>query len=160
MQPSSSFSTLLQAHQGILHKVSRLYADTPADREDLQQEIAYQLWKAYPNFRAESKVSTWVYRVALNTALSRLRKRRPLISYLPFLPERGEPPPLEEDATPMDQLFGAIRKLPKTERALIALYFEDLSHEEIGKILGITENNVGVRLHRIKTRLKAILNVK
>ncbi len=158
MNASPSFTALLQNHQGILHKVSRLYAEDPADRDDLRQEIAYQLWKAFPNFRGGSKESTWVYRVALNTALSRLRKRRPLIHYLPFLPERGEPPPQEEEYTPMEQLFRAIRKLPKTDRALIALYLEDLSHEEIGGILGITENNVGVRLHRIKSKLKTILN--
>lgn len=149
------FKQLLDEHRGILHKVSRLYADSPADREDLRQEIAYQLWKAFPSFRADSKAGTWVYRVALNTALGRFRKRRPLISYRALVPEHGETP--EPDDSPMERLFAAIRQLPKTDRALIALYFEDLSHEEIGRILGITENNVGVRLHRIKIKLKTLL---
>lgn len=157
MKTETIFQDLLRDHTGIVHKVSRLYADSAADREDLAQEIAYQLWKAFPAFRGESKASTWVYRVALNTALSRIRLRKPLISYHAPLPERGEPPPEEEDS-PMQRLFAAIRQLPKTDRALIALYFEDLSHEEIGRILGVTENNVAVRLHRIKTKLKTLLN--
>ena len=119
------------------------------------QEIAYQLWKAFPSFRGDSKASTWVYRVALNTAIGRIRKRRPLISYRALVPEHSEPP--EEDDSPMQRLFAAIRQLPKTDRALIALFFEDLSHDEIGRVLGITENNVGVRLHRIKNKLKTLL---
>lgn len=155
MTPENIFQQLLREHVGILRKVSRMYADSPADREDLMQEIAYQLWKAFPSFRGDSKVGTWVYRVALNTAIGRIRKRRPLISYPAVVPEQSELP--EEDDSPMQRLFAAIRQLPKTDRALIALFFEDLSHDEIGKILGITENNVGVRLHRIKAKLKTIL---
>ncbi|WP_020567362.1 RNA polymerase sigma factor [Neolewinella persica] len=150
------FQQLLKEHIGILHKVSRLYADSPADREDLMQEIAYQLWKAFPSFRGDSKSGTWVYRVALNTALGRIRKRKPLISYRALVPEYGEPP--EDDDSPMQRLFAAIRQLPKTDRALIALFFEDLSHDEIGRVLGVTENNVAVRLHRIKAKLKNLLN--
>lgn len=155
MKPNQDFLHLLQAHEGILQKVSRMYTDTRPDREDLRQEIAYQLWKSWPNFRGESKASTWVYRVALNTAISRIRKRKPLISYLPFATDRSEPPP--EDDGPMNSLFAAIRKLPKTDRALIALYFEDIPHAEIGRILGISENAVAARLHRIKNKLKTLL---
>jgi RNA polymerase sigma-70 factor (ECF subfamily) len=155
MTTENIFQQLLKEHIGILQKVSRLYADSPADREDLMQEIAYQLWKAFPSFRGGSKVSTWVYRVALNTAIGRIRKRRPLISYRALVPEHSEPP--EEDDSPMQRLFAAIRQLPKTDRALIALFFEDLSHDEIGRVLGITENNVGVRIHRIKNKLKTLL---
>lgn len=155
MTTENIFQQLLKEHVGILQKVSRMYANSPADREDLMQEIAYQLWKAFPSFRRDSKASTWVYRVALNTAIGRIRKRRPLISYRALVPERSEPP--EEEDSPMQRLFAAIRQLPKTDRALIALYFEDISHDEIGRILGITENNVGVRLHRIKNKLKTLL---
>jgi RNA polymerase sigma-70 factor (ECF subfamily) len=156
MTTEIQFQQLLTEHIGILRKVSRLYADTPADREDLMQEIAYQLWKAYPSFRGDSKASTWVYRVALNTAIGRIRKRRPLISYRALVPEHSEIP--EDEDSPMQRLFAAIRQLPKTDRALIALFFENLNHDEIGRVLGITENNVGVRLHRIKTKLKTLLN--
>ncbi len=155
MKPNQDFLTLLTDQEGILQKVSRMYADTRPDREDLRQEIAYQLWKAWPNFRGESKASTWVYRIALNTAISRIRKRKPLISYFAFAPERGAPPPEEDE--PMASLFAAIRQLPKTDRALIALYFEDLPHAEIGRMLGISENAVAARLHRTKNKLKTIL---
>lgn len=146
---------MLHAHEGILQKVSRMYTETKTDREDLRQEIVYQLWKSWAGFRGDSKVSTWVYRVALNTSVSRVRKRKSLIDYLPFLPERGEPPPEEDDQ--MEGLFRAIRQLPKTDRALVALYFEDLSHVEIGRTLGISENAVAARLHRIKNKLKKLL---
>lgn len=155
MKPNKEFLALLNAHEGIVQKVSRMYTELRTDREDLRQEIAYQLWKAWPGFRGDSKASTWVYRVALNTAISRVRKRKPLISYLPFAPERGEPPPGDDE--PMASLFAAIRQLPKTDRALIALYFEDLPHAEIGRILGISENAVAARLHRIKNKLKKLL---
>jgi RNA polymerase sigma-70 factor (ECF subfamily) len=155
MKKNQDFLDLLSAHEGILQKVSRMYTEIRTDREDLRQEIIYQLWKAWPGFRGESKASTWVYRVALNTAISRVRKRKPLIDYLPFMPDRSEPLP-EEDG-PKERLFAAIRQLPKTDRALIALYFEDLPHAEISRIMGISENAVAARLHRIKTKLKSLL---
>lgn len=155
MKTNQAFLDLLQANDGILKKVSRMYADTRTDREDLRQEIAYQLWKSWPGFQGQSKSSTWVYRVALNTAISRIRKRKRLLDYLPFSPDREEPPPEHEG--PMEDLFAAIRQLPKTDRALIALYFEDLAHAEIGRILGISENAVAARLHRVKNKLKKLL---
>jgi RNA polymerase sigma-70 factor (ECF subfamily) len=155
MKKNQDFLDTLNAHEAILQKVSRMYTETRADREDILQEITYQLWKAWPNFRGDSKASTWVYRVALNTAISRVRKRKPLIEYLPFFPDRGEPPP-EEDG-PKERLFTAIRQLSKTDRALIALYFEDLPHAEISRILGISVNAVATRLHRIKNKLKSLL---
>ena len=155
MKKNQDFLHLLSAHEAILQKVSRMYAEIRTDREDLRQEIAYQLWKAWPGFRGDSKASTWVYRVALNTAISRVRKRKPLIDYLPFMPDRGETLP-EEDG-PKERLFAAIRQLPKTDRALIALYFEDLPHAEISRIMGISDNAVATRLHRIKTKLKSLL---
>lgn len=155
MKTDQDFLNLLQANDGILKKVSRMYAETRSDREDLRQEMAYQLWKSWPGFQGASKASTWVYRVALNTAISRIRKRKRLIDYLPFTAARGEPPP--EDQGPMEDLFAAIRQLPKTDRALIALYFEDLPHAETGRILGISENAVAARLHRVKNKLKKLL---
>ena len=151
------FTELLDRHRGILHKVSSMYADTPVDREDLVQEIAYQLWKSYPSFRGESRTGTWVYRVALNTAMATFRKRRPAITYPDVLPEPGDAPLLAEES-PTERLFSAIRQLSEADRALTALFLEDLSHEEIGKVLGITPNHVGVKLHRIKAKLKSLLN--
>ncbi len=157
MSTDPSFTDLLDRHAGILHKVSRLYASTAANRQDLEQEIAYQLWKSFSSFRAESQTGTWVYRIALNTALATFRKRTLPITFPDKLPELGDTPQTGEDS-PEDRLFAAIRKLPEADRALTALFLEDLSHEEIGDVLGITPNHVGVKLHRIKAKLKRILN--
>ncbi len=155
MHDEKSFLDLLRRHEGILYKVSRMYADDTDDRRDLVQEISYQLWKAYPGFRGESRFSTWMYRIALNTALGRFRRREVPVDAATELPEVTET--LTEDPR-MNQLFAAIRRLSRSDRALIALYLEDLSLPEIGEILGITANNAGVKLHRAKKKLKTRLN--
>ncbi|WP_116107691.1 RNA polymerase sigma factor [Lewinella sp. IMCC34191] len=155
MQSEATFLHHLRQHRGILVKVSRIYADRTEDRLDLQQEITYQLWKAYPSYRGDSAFSTWLYRVALNTALGRFRRRTLRLFYPTTLPE--PPAPNNEDPA-LERLFTAIRQLPRSDRALLALYLEDLSLKEIGEVLGITANNAGVKLHRARTKLKSILN--
>ncbi|WP_116125893.1 RNA polymerase sigma factor [Lewinella sp. IMCC34183] len=157
MNDENAFLELLDHHGGILLKVARLYADTTADRDDLVQEMTYQLWKSFPTFRGDSRISSWMYRVALNTALGRFRRREPRIAFLDSVPEPAAPSgPPENEAR--RRLFAAIRQLDRADRALVALYLEDLSHEEIGGILGLTANHVGVKLHRTKTKLKTLLN--
>ncbi|MCW3463052.1 RNA polymerase sigma factor [Chitinophaga nivalis] len=149
------FLQLIQVHQPLLHKLCRLYSDTPEDREDLFQEMIYQLWKSYGTFAQQSKVSTWIYRIALNTALAPFRKRRPQITYTDTLPE---PPPT--DSPPnirQEALFAALKLLSDAEKAIIALYLEDLSYQEIAAVTGIAENYVGVKLNRIKTKIKHLL---
>jgi RNA polymerase sigma-70 factor (ECF subfamily) len=151
------FVSLLDRHQAIVHKVSKVYAKSEEDREDLFQEILYQLWKAYPAFRGESKFSTWMYRIALNTAITGLRKIR------------SRPPQQELDETdensigvadhPADEdrveiLYRAIRTLAEVDRALVMLYLEDMSYDEMADALGLTKTNVGVKLNRIRTRLE------
>ncbi|PPK85647.1 RNA polymerase sigma-70 factor (ECF subfamily) [Neolewinella xylanilytica] len=155
MLSEESFLQCLNRHRGILLKVSRIYADRPEDRRDLQQEITYQLWKAYPTYRGDSPFSTWMYRVALNTALGGYRRRTLRLFFpdkLPDAPDTGT-----EDPS-LTRLFAAIRQLPRSDRALLALYLDDLSLSEIGEVLGITANNAGVKLHRAKAKLKIILN--
>ena len=155
MKEETDFLELLKAHGGIIHKVASMYCDSDSDREDLQQEIAYQLWKSFGSFRRESAPSTWMYRVALNTALTRFRRRGPSLIFRERLPEPDVPP--EDAAPPKERLMAAIRCLPRGDRALMALFLEDMSHREIGEILGLSENNVGVKLHRIKNKLKNLL---
>ncbi|MTB49474.1 RNA polymerase sigma factor [Lewinella sp. W8] len=156
MKEESAFLDLLKSHGGIIHKVAGLYCDHEADREDLRQEITYQLWKSFGSFRGESAPGTWMYRVALNTALTRFRRRSPTLIFRERLPEPGIPS--EEEAEPSVRLMAAIRQLPRADRALMALYLEGMHHREIGGILGLSENNVGVKLHRIKNKLKNLLN--
>lgn len=82
------FVTLIKEHQKIIHKICHLYRDNPEDKEDLFQEITFQLWKAFPSFKNQAKISTWIYRIALNTAIATFRKNKPAIEYVADLPDR------------------------------------------------------------------------
>lgn len=150
------FLKSVEAHQAIIYKISRLYRGTVEDREDLFQEIVFQLWKAYPSFKGESKFSTWMYRIALNTALASFRKKTVDLEYKESLLIQKE---VEAEQSENEQrMFAAFKMLNKTEKAIIALYLEDYSHKEIAEMIGITENHIGVKMSRIKTKLKTILN--
>ena len=149
------FLQIIRLHQAIIHKICRLYRDSPEDREDLFQEIVYQLWRAFPSFEGRAKLSSWMYRIALNTALASFRKRTPDITYPVALPEQATE--AQEGNLQQDQLFAALKQLTDAEKAIIALYLEDMSYQEIAVIIGIEENYVGVKLNRIKTKIKNIL---
>ena len=155
MSPEKTFITLLNQHQKIIYKVCNLYMDRHSDREDLFQEITLQAWKAYKSFRGDAKFSTWLYRVALNTAITffRKEKRRPLIYSTDTVPEREDEvtDPLAEQVKAM---YAAIGDLSKIDKAIVMLYLEDYNYNEIGEMMGITANNVAVKMSRIKARLK------
>jgi RNA polymerase sigma factor (sigma-70 family) len=148
------FLQLIDQHQAIIHKIGRLYRETKEDREDLFQETVYQLWKSVPGFSNRSKFSTWMYRIALSTAIAPFRKQRPHIVYTPALPEPAthaqDPNDLQE------QLLAAIKQLDPADKALILLYLEDIGYKEIAEITGITENHVGVKLNRIKNKIQQL----
>lgn len=158
------FSELLQANRGIVFKVAAVYARTPENRRDLEQEIAAQLWRAFRHYdEARGKFSTWMYRVALNVAISELRRRRRCG------PERFEPledrhletiaaEPAEERDERLQTLYAFIEGLAPLERALILLYLEERSYAEIADVLGISETNVGTRIGRIKHKLRGRMN--
>ncbi len=155
MASEKEFITLLNQHQKIIYKVCNLYMDRHSDREDLFQEITLQAWKAYGSFRGDSKFSTWLYRVALNTAITffRKEKRKPDVYSTDVVPEQTEDAydPIEEQVKAM---YAAIGNLSKIDKAIVMLYLEDYSYQEIGDMMGITPNNVGVKMNRIKIRLK------
>ncbi len=148
----ATFLQLIDQHQGIIHKICRLYRDSKEDREDLFQEIVFQLWRSAPSFGSRSKFSTWMYRVALSTAITSFRKRKPDIVYTQELPDHPEAG--EESDEQREQFFAALKKLDDDDKALITLYLEDLSYREIAEITGVTENNVGVKLNRVKTKIQ------
>lgn len=151
----AEFLQLIDRHQGIIHKICNVYRDGKEDREDLFQEIVFQLWRSLPGFRGDAKFSSWMYRIALNTAIVSFRKKKPDIRYTPALPDL--PAPEEETAEQKDRLFAALRTLSDAEKALITLYLEDLSYQEISTITGISENNVGVKLNRIKNKIQQLI---
>lgn len=157
------FVQLISQHQGIIHKVCAMYEDLEENRRDLFQEIVLQLWKAYPRFRGESKVTTWMYRVALNIAISHFRKRSRKVpndrfsdSLLQIADEQYDYDYEEK----VKVLREAIQSLNKVEKAIMMLYLEDKSYEEIAETVGITQNYVRVKMNRIKEKLKKNLAKK
>ncbi len=151
------FSRLIEQHQGIIHKITLVYTGNPDDREDLFQEICLQLWRSYSQFREESKFSTWMYRVALNTAISNARKMKkqpdsvPLNNYTQIA---AEPMP---DGENISQLYAAVSKLNRIDKALILLWLDEKSYDEIALVTGLSKSNVSVKLMRIKKKLEELV---
>ncbi len=148
---------IIHDYQKIIYKVCRLYRNTREDQEDLFQEIVYQIWKSYPGFKGESKISSWMYRIALNTAIVLYRKPGISIEYYDEYPERMHPADEKIVSENEERLFRALRKLSDSEKAVVSLYLEDFNYKEIAEITGLSESNVGVRLNRIKNKLRELL---
>jgi RNA polymerase sigma factor (sigma-70 family) len=154
----SEFLSLIKANQGIIYKLTGLYAADAEEKKDLCQEIICQAWKGWPLFKGEAKFSTWLYRISLNTILTQKRRKK-IIDYREDL----EPIAASVEQNTIQQensrrLHRAIRELVETDRALISLHLDGYENGEIAEIVGITANNVGVKLHRIKNQLAKILN--
>ena len=155
--PEDKFIEDINRNIGIIHKICNVYFNVPDDRKDAYQEILYQLWKSYPGFKGDAKFSTWMYKVALNTAITyakisgrELGKERLPANYNQ-LTENSEQNNVNEKLT---FLYGAINALSGMDKAIILLYLEDNSYDEISTITGLTKSNVSVRLVRIKKNLK------
>lgn len=154
------FLQIIQKNQGIIYKVCSLYCDAQDDRDDLFQEIVVQLWKSYPSFRKESKVTTWMYRVALNTAITSFKKskRRPDQNRLSFqnfqIADENYDTETEEN---IKLLHNAVKQLSGIEKSIILLFLENKKYEEIAEITGITQNYVRVKMNRIKKKLKKLM---
>ena len=155
-----AFAALLQRHAGIVFKVANTYARLPDDRADLAQEIAAQLWRAWPKYDPTRSASTWMYRVALNVAISHVREQS--------LRQRHDAVPLDDDLHDMADasatdhenenhlrlLQAFIARQPPLDRALLLLYLEERPQREIAEILGITESNVSTKIGRLKQRIR------
>lgn len=152
----ATFLQLLNSNQGIIGKVCSIYCNYKEDYEDLFQEITYQAWKGYAGFRGDAKFSTWLYRIALNTAISSFRKKRPTVDLVATLPDHYVQD-LNEKSDEQQLLLQAIKTLNEAEKAIIALYLDEMSYREIAELIGISENNVGVKINRIKNKLYQIL---
>ena len=155
------FVEQLKENQNIVHKVCRLYTNNQDAHNDLFQEITIQLWKAYPKFRGDSKFSTWMYRVGLNTAITLYRKSKRSIKTADFDTLQFKIKAEEYDDTEEQQLkliYKAVHQLNDIEKALVFLYLEDKDYREISETLGITEVNARVKMNRVKKKLKQIIN--
>ncbi|HYG03985.1 MAG TPA: RNA polymerase sigma factor [Chryseosolibacter sp.] len=154
------FIELINEHQGLIHKVCFMYEQDSEARNDLFQEITLQLWKSFHTFRGDSKISTWMYRIALNTAISGYRKQTRNVKTEDLREihfnisdyHHGEH---EDD---LHKLQVAIRQLSEVERAMIMMALEEIPYEEIAETIGITQNNVRVRMNRIREKLRKIMS--
>ncbi len=157
-QNKNWFSREIEKNQGIIHKITLVYANNSVDREDLFQEICLQLWKSFPNFREDSKFSTWMYRVALNTAISNIRKGKNQIEYEQLNNYSQSQPDEETDYDNIRKLYTAISKLNRIDKAIILLWLEEKSYEEIASIIGTSKTNISVKLVRIRKKLEEIVS--
>ena len=153
------FLTKIEVHKGILHKVSKMYMDNRDDQQDLFQEIVCQLWKSYDSFRNESQFSTWMYRVAINTAIVFLKKEKRKVDKYEIASEniKEETNDSEIKESQIEHFYKAVQKLEKIDKAIIFYQLEGFSHKEIGGNLGISEGNARVKLNRAKEKLKGMI---
>jgi RNA polymerase sigma factor (sigma-70 family) len=153
------FEKLIREHELLILKVCRMYAYTEADRQDLFQDIVIQLWKSFPNFKGDAKLSTWLYRVSINTAITGLRKKKDFIqSYEPAaLPvDISDDNSVKKEEEQLRQMYLAIEQLNEVEKAIVVLYMEDHSYEEMEEILGINQGSLRVKMNRLKEKLRQL----
>jgi RNA polymerase sigma-70 factor (ECF subfamily) len=154
----ADFIKMVQQHERIIYKVCSFYVSDRSPMEDLYQETVLNLWKAFPKFRRESSHSTWIYRIALNSCISDLRKFGKFKAHVPLSLSEDiafEPDTMEDD---LRELYRLIRQLQTLERAIVLLYLEEKSYQEIADITGLSLSNVATRLKRIKEKLKIMSN--
>ncbi len=153
------FAKLIKDNQGLIIKVSRLYTNTLEDEQDLFQEIVLQLWRSYDSFKGQSKISTWMYRVALNTAITLFRKKTksPQTDELMDYHHSDYVEDNDEKQQNISTLYKVIKMLPNVERAIVTMYLDDLPYRDIAGNLGITEVNARVKMNRLKKTLKELM---
>ena len=156
MHKEKYFIPLITQHRKIIHKVCNLYTHTEQDNKDLFQEVMLAAWKGYRNFKGDAEFSTWLYRVALNTAITHYRKELRQLATSPF--QDAQVPIMADTSFNQEEQLTAMHKaitdLSSIDKALVMLYLEDCNYQEIGDIMGISPNNVAVKMNRIKTKLK------
>ena len=150
------FKTLLEENKNIIGKICRVYTNDEEEFQDYFQEVSLQIWKAYDSFKGHSKISTWIYRIALNVCLSELRKEKKRVDTHEYQPNYDIADDVDDHQQErVNALYTAIKTLKKTDRAIILLYLEDKSYKEMANILGITTTNIGVKINRLKQELKS-----
>lgn len=154
------FVEIIKEHQGIINSICRIYYRDEEDFKDARQDVILQLWKSMPTFRSEAKIGTWIYKVVLNTILSKISKEKkaplkePLSESYPYCNPAGN---FEPDAD-LEQLLYLIHKMEEIDKAIMILHLEGYSHKEIAGTLKLTSTNVSTRISRIKIKLKETFN--
>ena len=156
MNIEKEFIDILLEHKQIIYKVCFMYAKDKDAINDLYQETVLNLWRGYPNFRKESQVSTWIYKVSLNTCISDLRKKKN-VNFVPLQMEIDIYEDCEKNEL-LQEMYQLIKQLNKLERIYILLWLEEKTYDEIAEITGVSRNNVAIRLYRIKEKLKTLSN--
>ena len=156
------YNTSILPHAAIIIKICRAYTYTEEDFEDYYQEVCLQIWRSRHNFKGKSQWSTWIYRISLNVCLTLIKKKknkyREFTSDDVYIEEEEVYHPFQDDA--LNLLYDAIKQLSEVDRGVILLYLEEKSYQEIATITGTNPNNIGVRITRIKKRLKKLLDGK
>jgi RNA polymerase sigma-70 factor (ECF subfamily) len=160
MAKEAAFVAMIKQNEGVIFKITTIYTDNADDQKDLYQDIVYQLWKSFDSFREEAKISTWMYRVAMNTALTRTRKKkrqgnRVSMDWVVLQQTAQDDSEFEER---LKQLYASIHQLNALEKGLILLLLEGKHYAEIAEITGLSPSNVGTRLSRVKQKLKSQIN--
>jgi RNA polymerase sigma factor (sigma-70 family) len=164
MTKDQEFTRLIKENRGIIYKICNSYCADKSDRDDLAQEIIYNLWKSFSNFNDEFKFSTWMYRIALNVAISFYRQEKRFKNHesfseglIVFEENSGEKTEVDNN---LRLLQDFIKELKEIDKAIILLYLDNKSHREISGITGFTETNVATKINRIKDKLRAKFSIK
>ncbi|WP_271767753.1 RNA polymerase sigma factor [Aquimarina algiphila] len=156
MAKEYEFTQIIKDHEGVIFKITTIYTNNHEDQKDLYQEIVYQLWKSFDNFRGDSKISTWMYRVGLNTAITRLKKEKRKVNQIGI--DQVIMKQTDQYDTEFEErlkiLYAHIHGLNELEKGLMLLLLEGKKYEEIASITGLSPSNVGTKISRIKQRLK------
>lgn len=160
MSKEEEFVHLIQQNQGLIYKIASIYSRDKGEQDDLYQEIVYQTWKSFDNFKKAAKPSTWLYRVGMNTAITHMNRSKKQLLVVPLhdvkmqFSEQGD----AEKEEKIQLMYSHIKKLNLLDRGIIFLFLEGKSYEEIAEISGISASNVGTRMSRIKAKLKSGIN--
>lgn len=153
------FLKLLSAYQGIIHKVNQIYFKSKIDKEDNFQEIVYQLWRSFPSLQNKNKPASWIYAVAINTSISKVRQDSKLYfcDSVPDIEVVTLHEQIEQNEN-YQRLIDALYKLNEIDKSIMLLYMEDYSYDEIAEIVGMNRANIGMKIHRLKSQLQKQLN--
>ena len=152
------FLMMIEAQKRTIYKVCYIYANDQDDLNDLFQETVLNLWKGFPRYRGDSKLTTWVYRIAMNTCITFLRRSNARLQTVPMTANVASIAEEEDKTGQLRELYRLINQLGKLERALILLWLDERSYQEMADILGISKASIAVKLHRVKEKLKKMSN--